>query len=181
MSDWPSSHLQPPDIITPWSAEAMGRAIQGGVSATPGSGPIIANLAYYIPFFLTEGRTALKMLHMNGAAVAGNIDLGIYDWEFDAVVTLGATAQAGTNAVQEGDIADTVLPPGRYFMAFSASSGSGTSFAVAAASDENAVPQWGHYTQASAHPLPTGTATPVKTTQSAPNIPLFGVSFRSLI
>lgn len=73
-----------------------------------------ANLAIFIPFWIDQYATAKQMFWENGGA-AGTTDVGIYDSGFVRLVSLTATANAGT--IQIGNIADTVLGPGMYYMA----------------------------------------------------------------
>jgi hypothetical protein len=181
MSDWPNVLLPPLNIVTPWSMESAnaGAAV---ASTTPVSDNVyIQNQDYYYPFELDVCATAFKMFIMNGITINGNIDLGIYDAEWNKVVTLGATAQAGATAIQEGNITDTDLLPGQYWMGFSGSSATGSIWSLAAGTDENILPQAACYTQATAHPLPTTTATPVKSADATPDIIVMGVAFSTLI
>jgi len=57
------------------------------------------------------------MLHYNGAAVAGNIDVGIYNRGGTRLISSGPVAQTGTSVLQLFNITDTLLVPGRYYMA----------------------------------------------------------------
>lgn len=179
--EWPSTLLDPPPLITPWSNESCGNALATQTAATNmASGTLTQNQAYFYPFTLTKGRTAVKMFALTGATQNGNIDLGIYDDQFNCIVTLGATAMGAVNTLQEGNIADTHLPAGRYWMAYSCSSATGTCFQFAPA-DEFALSNWVVLMQASAHPLPTTSATPIRSTEGGPKMLAIGVSFDTLI
>src|SRR5689334_23396390 len=70
-----------------------------------------ANLAIYCPFRIGTSRLARKLYWVNGAAVSGNVDCGIYDVAGRKLVSAGSTAQTGTTAVQSVDITDTMLGP----------------------------------------------------------------------
>lgn len=74
-----------------------------------------ANRAIYIPFTLGTTAVAQQMFWENGA-VAGTTDVGIYDVNYVRLVSLGATTNAGT--IQVGNITDTALTPGVYYMAW---------------------------------------------------------------
>lgn len=181
MSDWPDTKMNALSVITPWHEESLGQVISTQSAAGAiASGTLTQNNAYYYPFQLDREETAVKMFFMVGATQNGNIDLGIYDHQFNALVTLGATAMGVANTLQEGDITNTVLPPGRYWMACSISSATGTAFRYNPA-DELALPNWPALEQASAHPLPTGSATPVRSTNTAPPLVVMGVAFDTLI
>lgn len=65
-------------------------------------------------------------------------------------------------------------------MAYSCSSATGTCFQFAPA-DEFALSNWVVLMQASAHPLPTTSATPIRSTEGGPKMLAIGVSFDTLI
>lgn len=183
MSDWNRVLLPPFFMISPFSPESIGGhiAFQSLTTMTPASGTVTQNQAYFFPFRLDVGATAVKMACVIGATANGNIDVGIYDDGFNYIISSGATAQGSTNTLQEFDITDTELPPGIYWMAVSLSSATGTVFRTNGA-DEISVSHLPCYQQASAHPLPTTSATPIISGES---IPVFlvamGVSFSTLI
>lgn len=92
----------------------------GGVTELAGIGfgavaAPAANRAIYIPFMVDQYCTAKQMFWENGAA-AGTTDVGIYDAGYTRLVSLTATANAGT--IQIGNITDTPLEPGIYYMAW---------------------------------------------------------------
>lgn len=180
MGDWPTTLLPPLPTITTASEEAYGVAYTWTGSGSPTSQTLTANQAYFQPFRIDVGMTAVKMCYVVGATAAGNVDLGIYDAEFNLLVSSGATAQGTINTLQELDITDTVLRPGSYWMAISASIGTATAFASPVV-DETSVPALAMYMQATAHPLPTPTATPVKNTEGSPRVVALAISFDTLI
>lgn len=105
--------------IHPWGHEsggALGRFSGSSASATwPTS-----NLAISYPFQIARPFTAVAMFLYNGAAVSGNFDIGIYDdgagtTTLNKIVSMGSTAQSGTNDFQFANITDTTLSPGRYY------------------------------------------------------------------
>ncbi len=182
MSDWPSSVLRPLRVVHTLSSESLGGAGLGWSSSAIGAQTITSLQAYYVPFRVDVQVTAVKLFYVTGAIVAGGIDMGLYDSQFNTLVTLGSTAMGAANTLQECDIADTNIGPGRYWIGFSAG-GTTVTFFGQNASDEVAQPQTPFYIQASAFPLPTvGTAAvPVKSTAAVPQLPLLGVSFNTLI
>ncbi len=180
MGDWSSVLLPPFPIVWTMSPEAVSEQ-WGAAFGTLASQAVTVNQAYFYPFRLDIGATAVKMAAMNGASVSGNTDVGIYDGQFNYLISSGATLQAGTNAIQEFDITDTYLAPGLYWMALS-NSGPGTFFERAGNADEIVLAIDPGYQQASAHPLPTTTATPVISTEISPvRFFALGVSFSTLI
>lgn len=107
-------------VISPASPQSLGEFFNSmGASIGSLAWPV-ANKAYSIPFFVYSPITIAKMFILNGSAVSGNVDVGIYEGKGVAkIVSSGSTAQSGTNVIQEFDITDTLLNPGIYFMALS--------------------------------------------------------------
>lgn len=179
MSDFPLQTMPAPPVLTPWSIESVaGARGSGSIPNMPaglasGNWPT-ANLALLYPFSLTSHEIARKLLRHNGSTLSGTVDVGIYDGEGRLIVSAGSTTAAGTNAVQEFDIADTPLGPGRYFLAASASA-TGATIQIATFADELLclVPV---YEAASSHALPA-TITPVLSTAATPPFVLIGIQF----
>lgn len=73
-----------------------------------------ANRAIYVPFTVEAEDLVQQMFWENGG-VAGTTDVGIYDITGTRLVSLGPTTNAGT--IQIGNITDTTLPRGNYYMA----------------------------------------------------------------
>lgn len=145
--------------ITPWSIESLGMALLFH-QAMPSSSTVgTANVCYYVPFRVEERTTVTKLWWANGATVSGNIDMGVFDIETGAkLFSTGATAQAGTNAIQQVDITDATLERGTYLMGISFSSSTATIFALNLA-DEISQSNLMVIGELAAHPLPA-TATP---------------------
>ena len=133
--DFPGPRWPPLNTITPFHTDAFGATL-----ATSGSALFLTdaasaawgtpNLVVYHPFKVSEAAVAKKMSHIVGATASGNADIGIYDSQKNLLVSSGSTAQGSTNTLQEFDITDTLLAPGRYFMALTLSSGTGTAWSV---------------------------------------------------
>jgi hypothetical protein len=80
-----------------------------------------AALGLFVPVRLTQRRTFVRAWWLNGTAVAGNADLGVYTISGTTATRLqsvGATAQAGVSAMQTVTISWS-LDPGLYYLAFS--------------------------------------------------------------
>lgn len=166
-----------PVLVGTTSAQAVGIDLLRFSSTSPSSGTFPANdRAIAIPFVNTETITVVKMWAYNGAAVSGNIDIGIYTEAFAKVVSIGSTAQANTNVLQEFNIADTVLAPGRYYMVVAMDNTTGTLFRNATAVEEEKL--LGMFQMASAFPLPT-TLTPADVASAY--LPQIGFSLRTLV
>lgn len=88
------------------------------MTGTPASTAVgTANQAIFIPFVAQRRFSWNRFYCINGATVAGNVDIGVYDAEQNLLNSTGATAQAGTSALQS--IAPTVpasTPPGLYYV-----------------------------------------------------------------
>lgn len=134
-----------------------------------------ANRAIYVPFYLVERMTATKMFVSNGAAVSGNIDLGIYNAAGTRLVSSGSTAQSGTATAQVVDITDTVLEPGTYYMALAIDNTTATTLRNGGAAI--LLKGMAFAQQASAFPLP---ATATLAAVASAYTPFFGVSFRTV-
>lgn len=76
-----------------------------------------ANRAIFLPVEIAVPRLVKQLAWLNGAAVSGNVDAGIYDLAGNRIVSVGGVAQTGTTTIQIADITDTMLRPGVYFLA----------------------------------------------------------------
>lgn len=184
MSDWPFESTPVSPILTPWSVEAAGAGLAGlGVPLwTLVSGTSdTANKAYFYPFRITSWVTVYQVLFWVGATSSGNIDVGVYDAQANRIVSAGSTAMSATvNTVQEINVTDTVLSPGKYFLAWAVDNTTGTVFRTALA-DELSLPSYAVYEQTglTAAALPA-TATPVISTSTGPRIAAVGLQLVSV-
>lgn len=178
MSQWPSLDLVPAGVITSVSLEALGDAIFGSGSialSSFASATLAANRALFIPFVLGKPFVVTQGFWVNGSAVAGTVDCGVYSNSGVRLGSTGATAQAGVSAIQGATLALT-LGPGSYYMAIVLSSGSATLFRGAASADF--LQSLGMAQQASASPLP---ATFTLANVSSAFLPMFGLTSRSFL
>src|SRR3972149_4026032 len=105
-----------PTVISPWSACSIANCI--GTMGVPASAVWpTANKALYVPFRIGKPVLVKKLFLINGATVSGNVDVGIYDAAGTRLISAGSTAQAGASALQQFDIADTLLGWGLFYMA----------------------------------------------------------------
>lgn len=168
---WPAEAILTPDIV--WShrspiALGPGWNATGHASAAYPS----ANLAIFVPLYIAIPCTVTRMYIYNGATVAGNADIGIYDRDGNKIVSKGATALSGTSRLQFFDITDTQLTRGIYYYAMAHDSTS--TFRRFALTIAGAALAFGVKQMASAYPLPS-TATFADFSQTA--LPLFGGAF----
>jgi hypothetical protein len=156
--------------ITAISAEGSERQGFAYGWGTPATGSPVANLGYLFPFSVSDTYVVQNGFIVNGTAVAGNVDIGIYDGSGNRLVSSGAIAQSGTSTIQLLPMSYT-LSPGLYYCAFSASSAS-ANFLTWPTSVV-----WfrivGHFQITSGHPLPS-TATLASPLNN--NIPIFGLT-----
>jgi hypothetical protein len=104
--------------ISPWSMQSLGVALRiMGQGAPSSQNFVTVNLAVFVPFSVPEPITITKLGWVNGTAVAGNLDAGIYDTSGTRLVSSGTTAQASTSTAQVVDVTDTILGRGVYYLA----------------------------------------------------------------
>lgn len=108
--------------ITPMSKESLGHVgrVQSSVILASTTWPA-NNRAILVPFRIRIPLTVASLFVLNGAAVSGNFDIGIYDDgngsnTVNRLTSLGSTAQAGTSVIQQAAKAIT-LASGNYYMA----------------------------------------------------------------
>lgn len=170
--DFPHVMMPHFNVITPWSIESMGMTLLGNgfqTMETAATAAQVANLIHYYPFRVWEPFTVRKITYIVGGTANGNVDAGVYTWEKNRLINSGSTAQGAINTLQELDVTDTLLMPGRYFMAIQFSSGTGTAFRISHG-DENLqaiMPKWEE--AAGSFGLPTAAAI-AQSTQGSANI-----------
>ena len=174
--------LSPCCIGNEWTAFRLHDLSDTSVLLGAGT-PGVTNTTVYVPLTVSETITIVKGWWLNAGTVSGNVDIGLYPEAGGAkLVSLGSTAQAGTNVLQEGNIADTVVPPGRYLMAFGWSSATAT-FECLGIADmiKTATLKSMGVAMEAAFALPAS-ATPIAfTSAGVPAIPVFGFSQRTLV
>jgi hypothetical protein len=154
MGDWPE--FSPAPHRTAISAGDVEHSI-GGALATNAFIPIItqawtANVAIYVPFRITNWMTIAKATWENGATVAGNVSVGIYNAEQGQIVEARAL-MAGASAQQVITLTAT-LAPGLYYLGFSSDSSTATLGTYTAASVAGIFRAMGVFEQVTAYPLP---------------------------
>lgn len=108
-------------VVTPLHPHALGPYLLAAGQDLGGTGSGVwpaASRALLIPMRWPERATLRRLGLVNGSAVSGNLDVGLYDASGNRLVSSGSVAQAGTNVVQWLDITDTeVLPDIDYYLA----------------------------------------------------------------
>lgn len=121
MPDFPdqSESLENVSVINSFGRDQLGAALKNtsaNISLSVGW-PVIKKVIY-VPFYTNKHITVYGMSIINGTAVSGNLDIGIYDlWSKSKIVSSGSTAQTGTSTIQTFTLSTTVLRPGNYYMA----------------------------------------------------------------
>jgi hypothetical protein len=183
MSVFPNNALEPLVTIHTFSLESLGFGItsysSGAAWNNLGSSTwIAANRALFIPFVITKPTLIKQLFVLNGAAVSGNIDVGIYDAAGTKIVSSGSTAQAGTTVIQSFDVTDTMLAPGQYYFAVALDNSTGTLLRVTVGGSGYRQQELGMAQQSTAFPLP---ATATFATIASDYIPVVGLTTRALI
>lgn len=187
MSDFPTVFAGPCVTIHPWSQEALGGLVVANGSTTffgtSSAAWPAANRALFIPFVLRTPIVVAKLMWFNGATVAGNVDVGIYDRTGTRIASVrndkgSDLAQAGVNAIQSYDIADFGIGPGTFYLAMASDSATATFLRGQNGSAAEMGKFLGMYQQASAYPLP---ATATFATAASTYIPKAALTTRTLI
>lgn len=135
-----------------------------------------ASRALAVPFEIAYPFLVRKVFWLNGTtASTDSADVGVYTEAGARLVSGGGTAISGTNSMQEVDVTDTLLRPGRYWLAYAQNGVTATPYGF---STTAAV--WracGAAQMASAYVLPS-TFTPAAV--AGTTIPLFGIAARTL-
>lgn len=168
--DFPSARFHRP-VISSVAADTVSPVALAPSSATWPT----ANRAVLVPLVINAPYQVSRLWWANGAAVAGNVDCGVYTMNGTLLASAGSTAQAGTNVVQSVAV-PLLLLPGSYYMALACSSTSATTFRSAVSVTFGAA--LGHASISAALPLP---ASATLTAMTSAYVPLFGIASASVI
>jgi len=173
MPDFPivgAPPASPTLICTALALEGLGVELAAASVSSGSSNNPTANKAYYTPFRLATPMTVVQLFVENGAgASAGNIDMGIYTEGGIRIVSSGAIAQSGISVLQLLDITDTVLLPGRYYLALVSNNATST-FRTTTNAALALQQGFGLLQEASAYPLPATATFAKATTAFLPHI-----------
>lgn len=171
------SYRRPEPLLTPWSTCAIGDPLAGLASGTLASGTTGANRAVLVPFQLAHEFTVMKVFWANGATVGtDNVDVGVYTEAGVKKFTSGAVLSAGASIVQEVDVTDFLLTPGRYWLALSMSGNTAT--VQQSVLSAELLRMTGVAYMSAAHVLPAS-ITPANTGDQY--VPLFGIAERTQV
>lgn len=175
---FPASYRPQMPIISSFSYEAMGSEL--GLSGTNwgNNAYTAANRALGFMFCLAEPFLVVKMWWMNGTtATTDNADVGVYTEDGATLrVSAGSTLLSGASQIQEVDVTDTLLLPGRYWCVCNQNGTTGSRYACNAAAPTVLRPfGWAQF--AGAVPLGS-TFTPAALT-SGTTAPMFGIASRT--
>jgi hypothetical protein len=76
-----------------------------------------ANKVLYIPIRIPSPVLIQQLYIINGAAVSGNVDMGVYSRDGTKLISSGSTAQAGVSVKQQFNVTDTLIGRGVYYLA----------------------------------------------------------------
>lgn len=142
-------------IIGSLTPEGVGDILSASNAVGPASSTLFAaNRAVFVPLSLSASFTVLEMAWLNGATIAGHVDIGIYDSGGTLLVSQGSTAQAGSLGMQIADVADTALSAGDYYLALATDSSTATFAVSSQASIPTVCRTAGVFIMDSAFPLP---------------------------
>lgn len=137
------------------------KGVQLGADFLETTGAWTANSAYFCRVFL-QARTLFNRCGLFIVTQSGNLDVGIYADDGTGqspgtrLVSSGSTAAGASGSLQAVTIADTILDPGCYWIAFATDNGS-----LSTPKSTTAAPIWKHRAQskASSFPLPSSVST----------------------
>jgi hypothetical protein len=164
-------------IITPMSFCSAGVDMAGLIGGTLVSSTYpAANRALAVPFEIAAPFLVRKVFWMNGTTTTpDSFDVGVYTEAGARLVSGGGTAISGASVTQEVDVTDTLLRPGRYWLA--CAQNGVTAGPVCLPLSANNLRLIGCAQMASAYTLPT-TFTPAAIASA--NLPLIGIASRTL-
>lgn len=168
--------------ITPWSYQSIVVPLYCGPAATPGSQNFVtANMAVFYPFGVPEAMLVTQLFWMNGAAVAGNLDAGIYNTSGTLLTSTGSTTQVNTAVVQAVNITDYILPRGLYYFALASDTSDATQKVLCTIPVAGFAQSFGLLQQATAFPLATNANPAVFAKYTSAFVPQAGlVGYRAL-
>lgn len=169
----PNNHM-----IASWSPECLGWEL-GGMTTSFATGTYTtASTAIAIPLVITHPFVVRKVFWHNGTtATTDSADVGVYTEAGARLVSGGGTAISGAASVQEVDVTDTALKPGRYWLAYVQNGTTATP--VRCAFGSAAVARMiGSAGMASAYPLPSTFTFAAATILT---LPMFGIASRTLV
>jgi hypothetical protein len=159
--------------ITTHDRLSVGVNLAAGAAAAPAAASWgTADLVELVPFTVTRNFTVATVFWYNGSAVAGSVQVGVYDSSFNLVFACTPASQAGVNALQLVSVTPALLIPGQYFLALGASLSTATFFR-SSLSVTNRYRALGALQATASFPMPASVS-PVAVTGLGPR--LYGIS-----
>lgn len=122
--------LEIPKRIATYSLDAIGSEITSSavtaLSSLASAINPVTSTAYFVPFCLGHPVSVSRVFSINGTTAQGSIDVGIYDEDGTYIISSGSTTQTGTSNLQFVTITNTVIGPGRFYLAVSLNTTQGT-------------------------------------------------------
>jgi len=181
VNKWPITTFEVAYVLNPYSLYSIGYAYRnhgGGSLANlqqatwPG-----ANLALFIPFYLPERTTFLLAWWRNGDTIGNNVDVAVYDEDYNRLYSIGSTAQVGT-VTNQTVVINWTLGPGRFYLAMSQDDTTGKIYRCTTTAAITTMRCTGLCEQAAAFPLPNPMAPTALTTNY---LPIVGLSTRNFL
>jgi hypothetical protein len=129
----PPSYRPDDVLIGPWSINAIGDELTGmAASNFAGAAPPVNGGRYYYPFELADSFLVSKLWVAWGATTASTTpNMAVYAEDGTWLIGPFGTAVTGANTLQEDNVTDTLLSPGRYWMCYNQVGATGTPLASA--------------------------------------------------
>ncbi len=176
----PSLYSPPSQVISSFSINALGdkfASLGNEMNNQASTAWPSANLAIYVPFYLTSPFTIQQLFWLNGAAVSGNVDMGVFDRRGTKLVSTGSTLQAGTTSMQSVTLGTPLtLGVGLFFLGMAVDNIAAAIFGVPAGNIGFTVAV-GVYQQATAFPLPARATFATPTFDFVPSMAITSRSF----
>ncbi len=175
---FPPSYRQNDVLISSQSWCACGEDVVGmGGAANASTAWPTANLAIYVPFEIAHEFLIQVLYWVNGGTVGtDSVDVAVYTEAGVRVINGGGTLSAGASIVQQVDVADTLIQPGRYWMGMACS---GTTATFLASAPAAAILRAAGVTQqATAYTLPDPM---VPAAMASAYFPMFGLATRTQV
>lgn len=175
---FPPSYRPDDVLISPLSLNALGTHLSAENATLASQTYPSANQARAYMFCLADYFLVRKVWWMNGTtATTDSADVGVYTEAGSRLVSGGGTAIATASVVQEVDVTDTLLAPGRYWCAYAQNGVTATPTGLAPAN----VPLrcMGVAQMATAYVLPA-TFTPAAVSGTGV-LPFFGIASRTQV
>lgn len=169
-------------VVTPWSNESIGDTVRGANLVLGDTSWSVANMAIMVPVSFGRAETIRKVAWANGAAIAGNVDVGLYSFDLVLATRLfstGSVAQAGASTIQTATPAAlpyTVTAGTTYYMVIASSNVGATFGGIGASPPQGAQNAAGVRQVAASFPLPATLAPTLIGTTGAGFLVMFGFS-----